>query len=172
MSVPHKYVGRCIYCDSTERLTDEHVIPEGLKGNLILREASCVPCQKITCAIEGQVLGKMMGHFRAATGMRRKDRRTKTCMVALDDGSRVELDVSASPVLMLPAYGEPGFIGGRDIGAPALVSFPLQSSILAASLQSSTRCHWPGLGLTFSVKCWPRSRLHSPFTKSGWKACA
>lgn len=123
MAKPQVYVGRCIYCDSTEGLTDEHIIPEGLKGNLILGDASCAACQKITCAIEGQVLGKMMGHFRAATGMRRKDRRTKTRKVRIttDAGDEwVEFDVSEIPaVLMLPAFGKAGFLAGRSLGEPA-----------------------------------------------------
>ena len=27
-----KYIGKCVYCGSTESLTDEHVVPRGLKG--------------------------------------------------------------------------------------------------------------------------------------------
>ena len=32
--------GRCIYCPSKEGLTDEHIVPQSLGGNLVLQEAS------------------------------------------------------------------------------------------------------------------------------------
>ena len=46
-------VGRCIYCGANsykegidEPLHDEHVIPRGLGGSFILREASCQACER------------------------------------------------------------------------------------------------------------------------------
>ncbi|QXE07165.1 HNH endonuclease [Paraburkholderia sprentiae WSM5005] len=52
-------VGRCIYCGSTEwsaqqprKLGDEHIIPEGLGGGLVLPEASCQTCEAVTSAVE------------------------------------------------------------------------------------------------------------------------
>lgn len=52
-------VGRCIYCGSSEwstkqsrKLGDEHIIPEGLGGRLVLPEASCSKCETITSKIE------------------------------------------------------------------------------------------------------------------------
>jgi hypothetical protein len=50
-----KRVGRCIYCGTSEHelspeqesLTDEHIIPLGLGGNMILPAASCKACQVI-----------------------------------------------------------------------------------------------------------------------------
>ena len=65
---PYRYppANRCIYCGTTEgRLTDEHIIPEGLAGNLILPKASCDGCQKVTTSIEGFVLREMFGAARA-----------------------------------------------------------------------------------------------------------
>ncbi len=34
-------IGRCIYCGGRKGLLDEHIIPYGLGGNLVLPEASC-----------------------------------------------------------------------------------------------------------------------------------
>jgi len=34
-------IGKCIYCGSTEALSDEHIIPLGLNGAWILEQASC-----------------------------------------------------------------------------------------------------------------------------------
>jgi HNH endonuclease len=37
-------VGRCIYCGSTTRLSEEHIIPYSLNGHLVLPKASCAKC--------------------------------------------------------------------------------------------------------------------------------
>jgi len=43
-----KFVGKCIYCHSTENLHDEHVIPESLNGVRLLKKGSCGGCGRIT----------------------------------------------------------------------------------------------------------------------------
>jgi hypothetical protein len=54
----------CIYCgtqaDQTEakELSDEHIIPYALGGNLVLPKASCDRCAKETHAFEGHLAGK------------------------------------------------------------------------------------------------------------------
>ncbi len=52
-------VGRCIYCGASEwsanqsrKLGDEHIIPEGLGGRLVLPEASCRKCEAVTSKVE------------------------------------------------------------------------------------------------------------------------
>jgi hypothetical protein len=52
-------VGRCIYCGSFEwsaeqarKLGDEHIVPEGLGGRLLLPEASCRRCEGVTSKFE------------------------------------------------------------------------------------------------------------------------
>jgi len=46
---PVQPILRCLYCGAaTESLIDEHAIPHGLGGHLILPKASCTACQKIT----------------------------------------------------------------------------------------------------------------------------
>jgi hypothetical protein len=49
-------VGRCIYCDSTEELCREHILPAGLSGTAVLPKASCRSCGKITGEVERIVL--------------------------------------------------------------------------------------------------------------------
>lgn len=51
-SVP---VGRCIYCDASEKLSDEHIIPYSFGGNLVLRQASCLACAAKTAGLEQHV---------------------------------------------------------------------------------------------------------------------
>lgn len=44
-----KRIGFCIYCGKNDcELTDEHVAPEGLQGDVLLREASCKSCADLT----------------------------------------------------------------------------------------------------------------------------
>ncbi len=49
-------VGQCIYCGATDRLSDEHIVPYGLKGDIVLPKASCPDCATITSRIERSVL--------------------------------------------------------------------------------------------------------------------
>ncbi|WP_217539485.1 HNH endonuclease, partial [Stenotrophomonas sp. GbtcB23] len=46
-------VGASIYCGATDgRLTEEHIIPKGLGGTLVLPQASCDDCAAITSLFE------------------------------------------------------------------------------------------------------------------------
>lgn len=68
-------IQRCIYCGNvTSQLTDEHIIPFGLGGFLILEKASCLDCNKITSLLEQHILrGHWLGIRRNLnTGSRRK----------------------------------------------------------------------------------------------------
>lgn len=82
-------VGRCIYCGSAEGLSDEHVIPFGLAGKHILRNASCAACARTTSQWEGLVLTAMMGPFRAALELptRRPKKRPTDVPVRVRRGS-------------------------------------------------------------------------------------
>jgi HNH endonuclease len=53
-------VGVCIYCGATENLSDEHILPYGLGGNLVLAESSCPKCSAITASLEQYLL---RGHW-------------------------------------------------------------------------------------------------------------
>jgi hypothetical protein len=41
-------VGYCIYCQATDELTNEHILPFGLSGTAVLPKSSCKACAKIT----------------------------------------------------------------------------------------------------------------------------
>ena len=50
-------LGVCMYCgDDKAPLTDEHVMPRGLNGELVLPKSSCAKCQKMIGLFEAQVL--------------------------------------------------------------------------------------------------------------------
>ncbi len=57
-------VGACIYCKKTRDLSDEHVVPYGLGGGIVLKDASCQSCAKITRKFEGRVLRGFMHRVR------------------------------------------------------------------------------------------------------------
>ncbi len=76
----YKAVGRCIYCGSTHQLSDEHIIPLGLGGRLVLPEASCSICSTKTSRLERTCLRTMYGPLRMLYGLptRRKKGRPDT----------------------------------------------------------------------------------------------
>jgi hypothetical protein len=53
-------VAECIYCQSRENLSDEHVLPYGLGGTLVLSRASCLDCASKTGKLEQRLL---RGHW-------------------------------------------------------------------------------------------------------------
>jgi hypothetical protein len=62
-------VDRCIYCGSkgspSERLSKEHIVPYGLAGNwMILPQASCELCRRITGEVERFCQREMLGAAR------------------------------------------------------------------------------------------------------------
>lgn len=62
----------CIYCGRVDQLAREHIIPEGLGGNFLFLKASCRDCERRTSRIELECLRRMLGNFRAVTGVRTK----------------------------------------------------------------------------------------------------
>lgn len=113
-----KPVGSCVYCGSTENLTDEHVVPFALGGNLILPKASCEACAKITSLFERRVTRGFMLPARTVAGLptrRPKERPTSFGMEvgAPDDLRQVEFSVAGFPAfLQLPHFAKPGFFSG------------------------------------------------------------
>lgn len=106
-------VGECIYCGSTQNLTDEHAIPLALQGNRILRGGSCLNCNKITTRFERSILRNSMLAIRTVLGMptRKKKNRPDTLpMIFTRNGIRTEEQVpidDAVPSLILPELGPP-----------------------------------------------------------------
>lgn len=115
-------VGKCIYCGDTEgKLSDEHIVPFALNGNLILPKASCKECANVTKKIEQVVARDMYGPLRVKKGFqtRRKKERPKQFHVTVynleGEGEQVALSVEDYPTLY-PAVSLP--IPGILTGAP------------------------------------------------------
>ncbi|MDQ0423377.1 hypothetical protein J2045_004429 [Peteryoungia aggregata LMG 23059] len=89
----------CIYCGGMpERLTDEHVFPYALGGELVVPKSSCPKCAEKTSRLELFVLRRMFGKARAKLQMRsrRPDKRPKEHSITLimADGSEIDRLVS------------------------------------------------------------------------------
>lgn len=115
-------VGRCVYCGNSESpLSREHILPFGLNGNLVLPEASCEACAKITSELERRVMRGFLERGRLALGMasRHKKRNLPTSLPAVliqVDESIVERDLSvvdSLQVLHLPIFAPPLCLGGH-----------------------------------------------------------
>lgn len=120
----YKAVGRCIYCDSeiyakgnSRKLGGEHIIAEGLGGNIELLEASCLDCERITGAlVEGDVLGNTLKAFRLHLKIRGKKRPPPDTLPLplFPNGPTIDLAIEDYPVVFgFPLYDEPQlFVGG------------------------------------------------------------
>lgn len=115
-------VGVCIYCGTTEGpLTDEHTIPKGLGGTLVLPAASCGACATLTSQIERRVLRGFLDKGRQAMGIKgRKTHKRDLPMATTQafiqaDESVVEREIPVAesirvmhlPVFTLPAFLDP-----------------------------------------------------------------
>jgi hypothetical protein len=125
---PYRDIGKCIYCGSTEPpLTREHVVPKGLGGRLspdghheaiVLRNASCTACQRITQSFESDCLLKNFGLLRHRKKLREKGRNTAQYaqMIDLGDGvkQKVQFDIEdLYSFIMMPLLEPAGYLTGR-----------------------------------------------------------
>lgn len=108
-------VGCCIYCRRTgDKLTDEHVVPFSLGGNLVLEKSSCLICAKATSRNERIVLRDFFGPFREALNFptRRPARRPSEIELITSVGE----DKAVSR--MVPWHKYPAALGLLDISRP------------------------------------------------------
>lgn len=71
----------CVYCGALatdlEKLTNEHVIPDGIGGNLILTAGSCRSCAMKTNRFESETINRCFGVGKKFFGIKSKKRRGK-----------------------------------------------------------------------------------------------
>jgi hypothetical protein len=114
-----KPAGICIYCGRKDRLTEEHVVPFALGGNLILPDASCPECCKMTSAFERKVLRGFMHNARIAGNFPTRHRKNRPTCVPIrvkqkDDFESVELPLDkAIGVIFLPQLEPAGFLADK-----------------------------------------------------------
>jgi HNH endonuclease len=116
---PKRYqpVGCCIYCGRAPpvvRLTDEHIIADGLGGDLLLPSSSCLACAKHTGRVEQLVLRDLLRQPRGAMGIRSRKKRPKQTGIKMrigPDDAFVEKEISfisgMPPILVLFVTDQP-----------------------------------------------------------------
>lgn len=123
-------VGFCIYCESTDGLTDEHIVPLGFGGRMLLPRASCRRCNEWTSKAERTCLRTMYGPLRLLYGLpsRRPAERPdalplKVKWTPTSDWEPVAVPQEKYPFLVLfPRMEEPGAINGAEMNAAAGVA--------------------------------------------------
>src|SRR5205085_3347120 len=112
-------IGECIYCGTTEgELSEEHVAPFGLSGQLVLLRASCERCAKVTSSLETTLLRQQWFAARAtlSTRTRRpKERRKPQPMLIEKDGEIKTIRAKWQDqwkVIQLPIFPLPAHIDG------------------------------------------------------------
>lgn len=118
----------CVYCGEKEGLSEEHIIPFGLNGTLVIPSASCKDCAGVTSAFELSVQRGFMYRTRIVTEMstRRKKKRPKKIRTKLSMawGSEVEKEILTGEnlaVLHLPLFPPPGLMTGRFVLSGGLI---------------------------------------------------
>ena len=114
----HRYppVGKCIYCGSTDRLGDEHIIASGLEGAWVLPQASCRRCEGSTSAIEGACLRGILHGARMHLNLgkrRKKAKPSRLWATVKQNGSDLShsFPVADYPaLLMLPILSTPAIL--------------------------------------------------------------
>ena len=98
-------VGECIYCrrkPPETKLTDEHIIADGLGGDLVLPASSCVDCAALTGCFEQDILRNNLRQPRGVLGIKSRKKRAKQTSfrvnVAPNDGDEPILkDIPFTP---------------------------------------------------------------------------
>jgi hypothetical protein len=128
-------IGRCIYCDRIDSLSDEHIIPRGLNGRFVLAAASCGDCRDITSAFETRVLRESLIGPRLKMGFpsRHKKKQPTEMRLGIRAGEREEwqdVHISEYPnVIILPMYPAPSFPAGKTDRSGILVIGAAQAQL-------------------------------------------
>lgn len=112
--------GRCIYCGAISGLSREHIVPFGIQGDLILPDASCKDCSRITSALETSLLKDSFGLIRNRYGFRtqnnkKRHKKTEFEFYRIDENSNkvaILTDGQYVPLVSwaLPFISEPGLM--------------------------------------------------------------
>lgn len=116
-------IGRCVYCDSIDALSDEHVVPYGLGGTWKLIDASCGDCRDATSKIERIILREHFLAVRTVTRMptRREAGRPAKLSQKLEGASgkmTLDLELESHPAPLVFPLFESSPVGADDNDLP------------------------------------------------------
>lgn len=122
-SMQHPIIGSCIYCGSKSKLSDEHVLPYGLGGKLVLKKASCVDCARVTARLEERLLRGQWWPYRKILGVK----------------TRSGTYPKYRPVHLVPLLGEKRSVQVLSDDYPVVIFFEFDTpSLLANKLRPET----------------------------------
>ena len=157
-----KHIGRCVYCGSTDNLTDEHVVPRGLKGPWQLLRGSCKVCNQITSAFERSVLKEQFKLPRAALGLptyHPKNRPKEFSFEAEKDGRKEKVILPVTdcpPIFIMLDLEKPRYIANYDYEKGVMVKgYSLHGPSLA-KLKDKLSIQGISLTTSFSGNCFER----------------
>lgn len=110
--------GKCIYCGAGGPLSDEHVIPFGLGGDLVLARASCRACAEETSRLERRLLRGHWWPYRLRLGLKSRRKHVTVpnlqVMVEASDGTRstAELPMAEQSIAMIFDLAPPSILEG------------------------------------------------------------
>jgi hypothetical protein len=126
-------MGYCIYCksDGGGDLRDEHILPYGLGGRIILPKATCVGCATITGRLEEALITQFYHVYRKLSRIpsRRRGKKRKSkplTVVAKYRGKEEVLEVSPEEyplAAVLPIFPEPGIFRGAEEFEEPIINF-------------------------------------------------
>jgi hypothetical protein len=143
--------GECIYCgvsaDDAE-LTDEHVVPYSLGGNVEILKASCKACAAETSRCEREIAKKVFDELRLHVGAptRRPKRRPSelpfTVSIEGAPPKTLTVPIEEQPFFTpMPVWGMPGIL----CGAQPSTSFPIENKAHVFSWIPPNAAHVIGL---------------------------
>ena len=111
-------IGKCIYCGAINgKLSAEHAIPYGLSGNLVLHDASCGDCARITSAFEMHCLRGLLAKARARLNLKSRRPKPVATVFKIDHGFGWEQSAQDAKqfagITPLPVFEPPAFLRGQ-----------------------------------------------------------
>jgi hypothetical protein len=111
-------IGYCIYCLSVSKLSAEHVLPFGLGGKFVLKDASCAACAKITGALEQRLLRGQWWPYRKKLGIQTRSKeypayRPVKLKHAFGDSVEAMVRSDDYPIVMFLTFDPPAALSGE-----------------------------------------------------------
>ena len=110
-------IGRCIYCLSTQNLSDEHAIPYSLGGDILLEDGSCDDCARVTSYLDGYLANQVFRDLRTHAAVQSRSGLPKELPATLIHGEKLTnavLPIPQHPLMVtLPNLGKPGIFRGE-----------------------------------------------------------